>query len=78
MRQEVDTDLFKNFGLQIVKNGHKTVLKHLIVKEYHIHKCSKTEPIRKILWFLAKLNYIFLTKRGIGLYFLSTCNNVLC
>ena len=29
--KEVDTGLFGNFGLQIVKDGHKSVLKHLIV-----------------------------------------------
>ena len=79
--KEVDTGLFGNFGLQIVKDGHKSVLKHLIVKGYHLSKYSKTEPISKILWIWAKLNY---ARRGFHMnimnmiMFLSTCNNVLC
>ena len=36
--KEVDTGLFGNFGLQIVKDGHKTVLRQLmIVKECHLN-----------------------------------------
>ena len=42
------TGLFENFGLQIVKDGHKTVLRHLIVKDCYLNEYAKTEQNCKV------------------------------